>query len=454
MAPISERARIAHLLRRAGFGAGEAELDEYAALGFEASVERLVNPERVADDLDERLAALKPDYTRLADIQRAWLFRMVHTKRPLQEKLALIWHNHFATANAKVNAPILMWQQYELFRSRGLGPFGELVGAVSRDPAMLLWLDGNANRTASPNENYGRELLELFTLGIGNYTEDDVQAAARAFTGWSVRAQRDPATNRVTGAQVAFHPAQHDGGVKTFLGRTGAWTGEEIVGIILEQPACAAFVARTLFGAFAWDRPDEATVAPYAAFLRRTGYDIRATLRALFLSPAFSSERAYRAKIKSPAELVAGALRTLGVEDVPREALPSMRRMGQELFNPPNVGGWTSGTGWISTSGLLERFNFANRVVTARGGADAAAFDPAALLGGKGLDTAERLADHCIALLLDGEVAPDQRAALIAYLNRDDRGQPAAFSLNQRTLDGKVRGLLHLTMASPQYQLS
>lgn len=449
-----ERARVAHLLRRAGFGANEAELNEYTALGFAGAVDRLLNPEQVVDDLDQRVAALELDQTKLPDIQYLWLYRMVNTKRPLQEKLALFWHGHFATANLKVNSPPLMRTQYQLFLSRGLGAFGDLVLAVSKDPAMLIWLDGNANRKAAPNENYGRELMELFTLGIGNYTEDDVKAAARAFTGWFFRGQRDGATKRLTSAEFTFNRAQHDAGIKTFLGQTGPWNGDDIIRIILQQPACATFIGRKLFSFFVWDRPDDATVQPFADVLTQTNYDLRATLRALFLSPQFVSDQAYHARIKSPAELVVGTLRTLGVTVPPKEALFSLRKMGQELFNPPNVGGWTSGLGWISTSSLLERFNFANRVLTARGGANQTAFDPGALFQGKGLTTAEQVVDAILGVLVDGDVTPDQRSALLAYLQRDEGGQPATFTLTPRTLDGKVRGVYHLTMATPQYQLS
>ena len=225
-----------------------------------------------------------------------------------------------------------------------------------------------------------------------------------------------------------------------------------MIRIILQQPACAQFVACKLFGAFVWDRPDDATVAPFAEILRGANYDVRATLRAIFLSPLFVSDRAYHAQVKNPAELVAGSLRTLGVTTPARDALASMRKMGMELLNPPNVGGWTSGPGWISTSSLLERFNYVNRVVTARG--NAGAFNPAALLQGKGLDSADKLADHFISLLLDGDVTPAQRTALVGYLGLDDKGRPAGFNLTAQTLDGKVRGLIHLTAATPQYQLN
>lgn len=457
MAALRPRARIGHLLRRAGFGASEAELAEYEALGFEASVEHLLNPERVPDDLDTKVAALNLDLTVPASLVPYWLVRMINTKRPLQEKMSLFWHGHFATANAKVNSPQLMVMQYQLFNRLGLGNFADLVLAVSQDPAMLVWLDGNQNRKNAPNENYGRELLELFMLGIGNYTERDVVAAARAFTGWFFEARRDnPNNNRITGATFAFNERQHDAGSKTFLGQTGNWNGDDIIRIALGQPACARFIAGKLFGFFVWDDPDAATIAPFADAFVRSKYDLRETLRAILLSEQFSSERAYRAKTKSPAELVAGFLRSLGLGTPARDIATAMRRMGQELFNPPNVGGWTGGLGWIGPGTLLERANFANRVVTARQATpnSPTMFDPATLLSGKDLTTAEQLVDHLVGLLLDGEIGAAQRAALIAYLRRNDQGRSVTFTLDARTLDSKVRGLVHLIAAMPEYQLS
>lgn len=449
-----DRARTRHLLRRAGFGASANELDEYVALGYSGAVDRLLNPLSLPDDLDVRGASLNADPSKLVDLQRLWLFRMANTKRPLQEKLALFWHGLFATANRKVNSPQLMWRQYQLFLAHGLGSFGELLLSVSQDPAMLIWLDGNANRRAAPNENFGRELLELFTMGIGTYTEDDVKAAARAFTGWFVKGERDN-MNKLVGGTFAFTPQQHDGGSKTFLGETGNWNGDDILRIIVRQPACATFIARRLFAYFVWDQPTDATVRPFADLLMATNFDIRATLRAIFLAPEFHSAAAYRAKVKSPAELVAGTMRLLGVPVPTRETVFGLAKMGQELFNPPNVGGWPSGRGWISTSSLLERFNFTNRLITARGSAkDPTTFDPATPLGGRQYATAAELVDYVLELFVDGDATAEQRVALIDYLERDERGRRVAFTMNARTLDSKVRGLLHLTMSTAQYQLN
>jgi uncharacterized protein (DUF1800 family) len=461
MVELTARARIAHLLRRAGFGGTAAELDEYQALGFAGAVERLLNPQTIAQpDLDARLAALDLDPATntnwFSDLQVEWFNRMLNTKRPLQEKLALFWHGHFATAQSKVNSAALMRQQYQLYLTLGLGNFQDLALGVAKDPAMLIWLDGNQNRVKAPNENWGREFLELFALGIGNYTEDDVKASARAFTGWFFTGDRSTANGKpYINGTFAFEPKQHDTGVKTFLGQTGNWDGGDIIRIVMANPACATFIARKLFGFFVWDSPDDATIAPFAAALVRQKFDLREMMRTILLSPEFSSERAYRAKIKGPVEFVAGLLRGLGVTTATRDTVTVARTMGQELFNPPNVGGWTSGLGWISPGGILNRANYANKIVTARTASAAVpAFDPNALIGGKNLTTPDALADYFINLLLDGLATAEQRAALIAYLARNDNGQPVTFALDAKTLDAKVRGLIHLVCSTPAYMLS
>jgi uncharacterized protein (DUF1800 family) len=458
MVEITARARIAHLLRRAGFGATAAEVDEYLTLGYEGAVDRLLNPQKTPyPELDARLTALDLDpatnQTAFAELQVEWFNRMINTRSPLQEKMALFWHGHFATAQSKVNSPALMRKQYQLYLTLGLGNFQDLALGVSKDPAMLIWLDGNQNRVKAPNENYGREFLELFSLGIGNYTENDVKASARAFTGWFFQGERSTGTGKqYISGEFAFEAKQHDTGQKTFLGQTGNWDGGDIIRIALAQPACSRFIAGKLFSYFVWDAPEAATVAQFADILVARNYDLRELLRALLLSPEFSSERAYRAKIKGPAEYVAGLMRTLGLTAPTRDTVQVARRMGQEVFNPPNVGGWTSGLGWISPGSILDRANFANKLVTARQtNATVSIFDPSLLLAGKTLTTPEALADHFIGLLLDGVATADQRATLVNYLKLNDKGQSGTFTLDAKALDSKVRGLIHLVAASPTY---
>ena len=430
------RTRIAHLLRRAGFGGTTEEIDRYTDLGFDAAVADLLDlskPDPAAEDAEARGFDLAvPD-----GLRAWWLHRMVHTTRPLQEKLTLFWHGHFATSMVKVRDPLLMRWQNELFREHGLGSFRTLLQRVSRDPAMLRWLDGNTNRKASPNENYARELLELFTLGIGNYTEDDVQAAARAYTGWFIDQQT---------LAFRFAPQAHDAGVKTFLGRTGTLDGDDVVEVILAQPAAARLVARKLFRFFVYDDPEPETVERFADVLRGADYELRPLVEALLRSPEFSSPRAYHAKIKGPVELVVGAVRQLGATTAYQDLFVPLRRMGQDLFAPPNVKGWDGGLAWVSTSTMLERFNFANRLCTARDDVTRTTFDPLASLAVAGFTTPEAITDHFLGLLVDGDVPPEVRASLVAYLN-----DGAAFSLAANG-DAKIRGIVHLIMSTPVYQ--
>jgi uncharacterized protein (DUF1800 family) len=483
---IDDRRRIAHLLRRAGFGASPAEREEYLALGFEASVDRLLHPETIPDDgaLDREFDALVAD----AELQKGmttlrWLYRMTHSPRPLEEKLAFFWHDHFATSVEKVKSEAQMWRQYELFRSRGLGRFEELTVEVARDPAMLFWLDNWQSHKEAPNENFGRELLELFTLGIGNYSEADVKAASRAFTGWTLdvwgeRAQQgETAANEDLteeerqalkkmmmmelrdNAAFLFWPVWHDESEKTFLGQTGNWNGEDIVRIATGDPACARFVAGKLFAFFVWDQPDKATVAPYAAVFTETGGDIRETLRAIFLSADFVSDRAYRAKVKSPVEFVVGAMRGLGGWLGARQLLGVLQSMGQVPFAPPHVGGWPSGLAWAGPSAAFARVNLINALLggTARAGGRAGAVTPidlAALFDGNLPSTAEDAVAVAVDQVLEGDATDEQTTALTDYLTLGAAGQVELFGPDSASYEAKLAGLIRLATATPAYLLN
>lgn len=436
------RTRIAHLLRRAGFGGSPAEIEEYAKLGFNGAVERLLNYESMPDDAHEIAAQIGFDNALPEELKTYWLVRLAATKRPLQEKMVVYWHGHFATAIRKVNSTGLMWAQNELFRRNALGSFRTILAEISRDPAMLRWLDSNSNRKLSPNENYARELMELFTMGRGNYTEDDVKAAAQAFTGWHFNPLAE---------QFAFNRNQHDFGPKTFLGRTGPWDGDDILRFLLEEPATARWIAMKLFRFFAYDDPEPAVVDRFAGVLRANDWQIKPLVGAILKSPEFSSERAYHSKVKSPLELVIGTLKTLGVQPNYRELVPALRRMGQDLFNPPNVKGWDGGLAWVSTSTVLERFNFVNRLLANRADPARSSLDPAPLVAGRNVTSAEQLVDHLSHLLVDGDLPPDVRQTLVGYVRSGPRGsQP--FSLDGMMMDEKVRGLTHLITSTPVYQ--
>ncbi|MBX9693618.1 MAG: DUF1800 domain-containing protein, partial [Cyanobacteria bacterium] len=351
---ISNSYRVDHLLRRAGFGTTPREQRYYKELGFEASLKELLNPEQVKDDaLDKLLEDQNFDFTDLGDLRRCWIYRMMFSRRPLAEKLTLFWHGHFATSNAgKVNNPYLMYQQNLTFRAHGLGKFEDLLLAVSKDPAMIIWLDNRDNRKNKPNENYAREVMELFTMGIGNYSEKDVKEAARAFTGWTAP------------SSFYFNKKHHDFGSKTFLGQTGNFGGEDIIKILAERPETAKYLSRKLITFFCQDNPEPAFVDRIASIYTDSKQDIKIVLDAIFRSDEFKSEKSYHCKIKSPAEFVIGTMKLLQVEKLDGDLPSVMARMGQNLYEPPNVKGWDGGLAWIATDTLMERFNFANRIST------------------------------------------------------------------------------------------
>jgi uncharacterized protein (DUF1800 family) len=448
---LEPRTRMAHLLRRAGFGVAPGEIERRLNDGYEATVASLVESGGVSDglaDLDRQIGGIL-DFGNIDDVRTWWIYRMIHSERPLVEKMTFFWHGHFATAIAKVGNPFLMYRQNQLFRERGLGSFGDLLSRVARDPAMLIWLDGSANRKSHPNENFSREVMELFTIGTGNYTEKDVQEAARAFTGWHLR---DDA--------FFFNANEHDFGPKVVLGRNGDLDGSDILVTLAEHPLTARRLTEKLFTFFVYEGEDEKALAPFVDVWRATKGNVREVLRALFLSPAFSSDRAFRAKVKSPAEFVIGSIRSLGGTITPRQVVSLMARMGQDLFNPPTVKGWDGGRAWVSTSTLFERFNFAASITTARGPQGTSHIDPESAFSGVKPTNAVEMVDLAVAHLLDGVLPDATRRSLVAYLETPDAqrtkelaGKPSNPFADARSYDEKVRGLLHLILMTPEFQL-
>ncbi len=399
------RDRAAHLLERAGFGGPPEEINQLAALTPQQAVERLVNYHTIANGhlpaFDEsnifdppvepfpksrveavRIARengeamgvtikpggdrplqpvvnrffywLRADYLEVRRAAQWWANRMLTTQRPLEEKLALFWHGHFATSDTKLRDYRKSLKQLALFHQHGSGSFRDLLIGVAKDPAMLVYLDAGENIKGSPNENFGREILELFTMGVGNYTETDIREAARAFTGW---------TN--DGLRFVVKPELHDDGHKTFLGRSGNFDGVEIIDIILEQPVTARFIAAKLYRYFVHDDPSAELIAELGKRFQEGGYDIGDLLRTIFVSRDFYSPPAYATQIKSPVHLVVSTYRKLGLREIP--GVPDFntitRSLGQELFHPPNVAGWEGGRSWVTPALLLERGNFAREVL-------------------------------------------------------------------------------------------
>ncbi|MGH2370302.1 MAG: DUF1800 domain-containing protein, partial [Chloroflexota bacterium] len=419
-APLaSERDKVAHLLRRAGFGSSPEELEFFTGMGVAGAVDYLLNYEQAPDDVEERLRRYALNLDKSADMQRWWLLRMIYTKRPLLEKMTLFWHGLLVSAVGKVglpqpkpgnpNPPNLMLNQNRFFREHALDDFGSIMKGISRDPAMVVYLDSNANRKGKPNENYARELLELFTLGVHgpngrpNYTEQDVREVARAFTGWGLNKQR----------AFAYAAGRHDNGRKTIVGRTGNFDGNDVIDLILAHPSCAWHVSTRLFEFFAYDQPEPATLAPVVDVFRATKGSIKAVVQAILTSPALYSARAYRAKVKAPIELIAGMARALGLETDAQDLPPSARRMGQTLFNPPNVAGWPGGEQWLNTTTWLERVNLANRVLTGRRAGQSQRIGLLSLIRRGGAAAPEQVVDSLLDVLVDGQVGPEQRQTLM-----------------------------------------
>jgi len=358
-----------HLMRRAAFGKPASELEQLSSLKYEELVDDLVDVNKFSrpeEDLLERHNLQHADEESTQWSAARWVFRMINSDRPLEEKAALMWHGVFATGSGKVANNPMMRVHYELLRDYGLGNFRDLLVAVAKDPAMIYWLDQQMNHAEAPNENFGRELLELFSMGIGNYSEDDVKECARAFTGWT-KTQTIP---RYPGgfypSKFVYKPEDHDDGIKTFLGKTGTFNGEDIIDIIVQHPATAKFVATEIYDFFVADNPSEEHIDQLAKKFKECDYVIGEVLKFLFNSDFF--KESLFEKVKSPAEIVAGTVIQSGRHRDPYEfgliKLPSKAaNMGQQLLNPPTVEGWHTGREWIDSSFLVERINFASEMI-------------------------------------------------------------------------------------------
>ncbi len=367
-----------HLLNRTSFAAAPADIEAFAGLTREQAMDRLLSwarqppvtplPAWAGEPFDSprRLRGMSPEERKLAlreifqkafELQSWWLTEMLVTPSPLTEKMTLFWHSHFVSSQQKVRSPQLMYRQNALLRRHALGNFGELLHAVARDPAMVIYLDSASNRKGQPNENFAREVMELFTLGEGQYGERDIKEAARAFTGWSIDLD--------TG-EFLFRRMAHDDGVKTVLGRSGNFDGDAVLDILLAQPQTAEFIAAKLWREFVSPEPDAAEVKRIARIFRESRYDIRAAVKALLVSDAFYAPRNRAALIKSPVDLVVGTLRQFHFAT--GDVLPfvfTVNQLGQALFAPPNVKGWPGGEAWINSTTLLARKAFLERLFRA-----------------------------------------------------------------------------------------
>ncbi len=435
--------KVAHLHRRAGFGATMSELRRDVKDGPAASIDRLLEA-REPDSMEVAVQnAIRDGVLNSGDSERLkawWLYRILYGSDPLREKLTLFWHSHFATSLRKVGEVGMMLVQNELLRKHAIDEFGPLLMAIASDPAMLVWLDGADSRKEKPNENFAREFLELFTLGVGNYTEVDIREAARAFTGW-VRPGDDRAA--MTGP-FRYDAAHFDDGVKTFLKQRGPWKPHDIVGITLEQPAVADFLCRKLYRYFVSEseEPSPDLILPLANEFRSHGHSMRHIVGVILRSRHFYSRAAYRQRIKGPVEFSAGLLRTLEVPPGPNTTLAlavACERQGQDLFHPPNVKGWDGGRNWLNSTTLLERGNWVADVIWGNADYGLQPFDP--------LTWGQRY-----------EVAADQTAqSLFNVILQGDENAAARERILRVAADGKPtsnRKALQLMLHCPEFQLA
>ncbi|MEK6299677.1 MAG: DUF1800 domain-containing protein [Acidobacteriota bacterium] len=471
----------AHLLRRAGLGGSPEEIDQLALQGREGAVDTLINYQQTDNTELNDLLRSSFDFSNPAEftkfnrgeLERWWFTRMTHTRRPFEEKMTLFWHNHFATAASKVD-DIFMYVQNLTLRGHALDRFDDLLLRVAQDPAMLIWLDGVTNIAGKPNENFGRELQELFTMGIRdvvtgelNYTETDVQEIARAFTGSKFFHPRlDPNPYSYTFIE---NPPEHDNGTKTVYGKESNYNGADIIGIVSARPATARYVTWKLFNFFVYpltdSTADKNTIEKFARVYLNSNHSIRELVRAIFTSDEFFSDRARFALVKSPVELIVGAIRALGARYNPGTSGNQENAnilagvsifLGQELFNPPDVAGWRLNLSWINTSTLLNRFTFADILAINRTrNLDA----PGLWLSHEQLRSltkknAKKTVKKFLSVLGPLDVGSATIRTLRTYLESDDQGNPAGFTRDDQTIDKKVRGLVHLIMCLSEYQLN
>ena len=459
-------ALMAHLIRRAGFGATRDEIEAYVAKGYEAVVEELLDTD--SEPASDRFTMMRfqPQFYKPGTIQgmggAEWVHNMVNTKRPLEEKMALFWHGLFAAGVSKVDHYDEVMTMVYKFRKYGLGDYRELLLQMARDPSMIYWLDNCENHADAVNENWGRELLELFSMGVGNYTEVDVRDCSRAFTGWTFapKLPRFPIGRFEWSFQ--YREDDHDDTEKTFLGQTGNFDGEDIIRIISENPACAKFIARHLYSYFVADEVqvpawsvtpprDPEAVDLLANTLMNNDYDIRSTLRVLFNSEFFKNARFER--LKNPAEVVIGALRMVGGSEYPAPGIGELasqpKYMGQDLLNPPSVEGWHTGAEWINSGSLMRRINFTAELVgdVSRPGIKNMVDRLIAI----GDTSAEAVVDSCLDLMGPLEVNPESLTELNGFVTKGgDFAWDSEADIEKST--SRVSALLQLIVSLREFQ--
>ena len=458
-------ASMGHLMRRAGFGAQYHELEARAAKGYEETVEELLNPQDHPDGMDLDLAEryfIEWNHF-IRGVPEYIAFRMINSARQLEEKIVLFWHGILCISDSKLQSYPTEYEELELFRHHGLGSFKDLLLGISKDPAMIYYLDNCLSHKGAINENYGRELLELFSLGVGmdgefNYSEEDVKECARAFTGWTIANSIPQQPYGRYAAQFVYNPDDHDDGEKTFLGETGNLNGEDVIDIIVKQPATARFISRHLYNFFvaddvevpSWmDTPprDPETIKMLEDEYFRSDYNIKSMLRVLFNSDAFKNARF--AKVKSPIETIIGTLRLVGDWTEPKPGLEfifdEMKYMGQEILNPPSVEGWHTGKEWIDGGTLVHRINFTADSVCNTSFPGIQSIIEKLAAQGPTLSP-EGLVDGCLKLLGDYEMSEETRRMLV-----DQNSKGGEVQTDSEEFGAKVGETLRMIVATKEY---
>ncbi len=428
------RPQVAHFHRRAGFGANDAALDKGVRMTPEELAKYSIAGANSSDASTQQANQLAATIMAGGDTKKlsaAWVYRLLYTEAPLLEKMTLFWHGHFATSGDKVQDASMMWNQNQLLRKHALGEFEPMVQAIARDPAMLVYLDSATNRKAHPNENFARELMELFCLGEGNYTEQDVQQVARCFTGWEIKSKL-----------FRKNSYQHDGGEKSFLGRAGNFDGEDAVRIVLEQDTMPTFIVGKLVRYFVFDEPSAPPrlLKPLADEFRANGLKIAPIVQRILSSNLFYSPHAFGRKVRSPVDFVVGILRSLEATTNTVQLAEGLNQLGQGLFYPPSVKGWDGGRAWINSSTLLGRSNLFSQILSD----ETTQFAKRSLsefLEGKGHRTSAGVVDWVEGMLLAvtlNERIKKQLAEIVG-----DRNEPQAW-----------KSLIHSMITLPEMQIA
>ena len=454
--PMASSTQMGHLLRRAGFGGTSSELQMYSNLGFSGAVDRLLNYSQVSDDeLENRLKSLNLNLNSPTDQQRWWILRMAWTQRPLLEKMTLFWHGVLTSSFRKVGGKknyMRMIIQNQFLRSHAFDTFDNILLGITSDPAMLFYLDLTKSRKNAPNENYARELMELFTLGLGHYTQQDVYEGAAALTGWHVK-----------GLSSYYNPQDHNDLTKHYLGHTGNLNYKDVINILTNHPATPWFISRKLFTFFAYENPSTDDLKPLVDTYVESGHNMGAVMRTLLLSPQFSSTKAYRSRVKSPVEFTVGAYRGMNIAGDGAGLSTITTLTGQTLFDPPNVAGWPGdkvSAFWLNSGTWMMRLNYIDQLLVrgtvARAGSTPLV-DLQSIVNTNHIDSPEHFVDYFSSFVLDGNIESDRRTQLLDYFTSSDstgRGGQITLTNGKGYPLNRVRGTLYLMMASPEYHLN